>query len=156
MLRRLSRRNLLKAAGRLGVGAALSLFGLGSGRSQAQEQSEDEEPYFRESVTRLTLGNRFYEVDFDKRNGAITRIFDKPNPRITRFVLLLSSDAIHAILDVNRRQQQGAKRLPNEQPPRLPPRAAGEFDGVGGCEEQEQKGCDRTAQAARTLAFAGG
>ena len=43
--------------------------------SRAQEESE--EPFFRESGATLTLGNRFYEVDFDSRNGAITRIFDK-------------------------------------------------------------------------------
>ena len=36
-----------------------------------------EGPYFQESATKLTLGNQYYEVDFDKRNGAITRIFDK-------------------------------------------------------------------------------
>ena len=73
---RLSRRSLLKAAARLGAGAALAALGIGRGEpSEAQEESE--EPYFRESATNLTLGNRYYEVDFDKSNGAITRIFDK-------------------------------------------------------------------------------
>ena len=72
---RLSRRSLLKAAARLGVGAGLAALGIGGERGRAQEESE--EPYFRESATTLTLGNRFYEVDFDKRNGAITRIFDR-------------------------------------------------------------------------------
>ncbi len=72
---RLSRRSLLQTAARLGVGAALAALGLGSKRSSAQEESEG--PYFRESASKLTLGNRFYEVDFDRRNGAITRIFDK-------------------------------------------------------------------------------
>ena len=73
---RLSRRSLLKTAARLGAGAGLALLGLGGAeRSEAQEESEG--PYFRESATKLTLGNQYYEVDFDKRNGAITRIFDK-------------------------------------------------------------------------------
>ena len=73
----LSRRSLLKAAARLGVGAGLSLLGLNSAHHRSQAQEESEEPFFSESETTLTLGNRFYEVDFDKRNGAITRIFDK-------------------------------------------------------------------------------
>ena len=72
---RLSRRSLLKAAARLGVGAGLAALGIGGERGRAQEESEG--PFFRESATTLTLGNRFYEVDFDSRNGAITRIFDK-------------------------------------------------------------------------------
>ena len=73
---RLSRRSLLKAAARLGAGAALAALGIGRGEpSVAQEESE--EPYFQESGTTLTLGNRYYEIDFDKSNGAITRIFDK-------------------------------------------------------------------------------
>ena len=73
---RLSRRSLLKAAARLGAGAGLALLGLGGAeRSEAQEESEG--PYFQESATKLTLGNQYYEVDFDKQNGAITRIFDK-------------------------------------------------------------------------------
>ena len=73
---RLSRRSLLKAAARLGAGAALAALGIGRGEpSEAQEEAE--EPYFQESATKLTLGNRYYEVDFDKQNGAITRIFDK-------------------------------------------------------------------------------
>ena len=73
---RLSRRSLLKTAARLGAGAGLALLGLGGGeRSEAQEESEA--PFFRESATKLTLGNQYYEVDFDKRNGAITWIFDK-------------------------------------------------------------------------------
>ena len=60
----------------MGVGAGLAALGIGRGApSTAQEESE--EPYFRESASTLTLGNRFYEVDFDKSNGAITRIFDK-------------------------------------------------------------------------------
>ena len=71
----LSRRSLLKAAARLGVGAGLALLGIGGERSRAQEESE--ELYFRESAATLTLGNQYYEVDLDKRNGAITRIFDK-------------------------------------------------------------------------------
>ena len=74
---RLSRRSLLKAAARLGAGAALAALGIGKGASQAQDLLDEEGPYFRESATTLTLGNRYYEVDFDRRNGAITRIFDK-------------------------------------------------------------------------------
>ena len=73
---RLSRRSLLKAAARLGVGAGLALLGIGNGES-SRAQEESEEPYFRESATTLTLGNQYYEVDFDSRNGAITRIFDR-------------------------------------------------------------------------------
>ena len=76
-MRRLSRRSLLKAAARLGAGAALAALGIGKGASQAQDLLDEEGPYFRESATTLTLGNRYYEVDFDRRNGAITRIFDK-------------------------------------------------------------------------------
>ena len=73
---RLSRRSLLKTAARLGAGAGLALLGLGGAeRSEAQEESEA--PFFRESATKLTLGNQYYEVDFDRRNGGITRIFDK-------------------------------------------------------------------------------
>ena len=73
---RVSRRSLLKAAARLGAGAALAALGIGRGEpGVAQEESE--EPYFRESGSKLTLGNQYYEVDFDKSNGAITRIFDK-------------------------------------------------------------------------------
>ena len=73
---RLSRRSLLKTAARLCTGAGLALLGLGgSERSEAQEESEG--PYFQESASKLTLGNQYYEVDFDKQNGAITRIFDK-------------------------------------------------------------------------------
>ena len=74
---RLSRRSLLKATARLGAGAGLALLGLGKGAGQTQDVMEDEGPYFHESASRLTLGNRYYEVDFDKENGAITRIFDK-------------------------------------------------------------------------------
>ena len=74
---RLSRRSLLKAAARLGAGAGLALLGLGKGAGQTQDIVEDEGPYFHDSGSKLTLGNRYYEVDFDRRNGAITRIFDK-------------------------------------------------------------------------------
>ena len=74
---RLSRRSLLKTAARLGAGAGLALLGLDKGAGQTQDILEDEEPYFHESASKLTLGNRYYEVDFDPRNGAITRIFDK-------------------------------------------------------------------------------
>ncbi len=74
---KLSRRRLLQTAARLGVGAALSALGLGGKRSSAQEEQTHDAPYFRESASKLTLGNRYYEVDFDRRNGAITRIYDK-------------------------------------------------------------------------------
>ena len=74
---RLSRRSLLKAGARLGAGAGLALLGLGKGAGQTQDVLEDEGPYFHESATKLTLGNWYYEVDFDNSNGAITRIFDK-------------------------------------------------------------------------------
>ena len=54
----------------------MAALGIGRGElSEAQEESE--EPYFQESSGKLTLGNRYYEVDFDKSSGAITRIFDK-------------------------------------------------------------------------------
>ena len=78
---RLSRRSLLKTAARLGAGAALAALGIGRGESgTAQEKSEG--PYFQESASKLTLGNQYYEVDFDKQNGAITRILDKRGGRV--------------------------------------------------------------------------